>query len=136
MKLNSFVRRSSTEVNEPRRITFRTITPKTVSIWFSHELCFGRYTNRIRRPGSDQNACRLATDFSTPRTPFLPRSVPTSHASATSFTNLLSAHLRGNFFEFSEGLNRGFGFGLRPFPKFGGGSSGGRFARVTPLSDR
>src|SRR3954463_7991639 len=28
MKFNSFVRKSSTDVNEPRRITFRMITPK------------------------------------------------------------------------------------------------------------
>ena len=48
MKSNSFVRKSDTEGNEPRRITFRMITPKITSIWFSHELCFGRYTNRIR----------------------------------------------------------------------------------------
>src|SRR3982750_2016615 len=85
MKLNSFVRKSSTEVNDPRRITFRMITPKIVSIWFSHELCFGRYTNRIRRPGSDRNACRLATAFSTPRTPFLPRAAAPSHPVAPSF---------------------------------------------------
>src|SRR3982750_567308 len=87
MKFNSFARKSSTDVNEPRRITFRMITPKITSIWFSHELCFGRYTNRIRWLGSDKNACRLATDFSTPRTPFLPRAVSTSHASPTTFTN-------------------------------------------------
>ena len=48
MKFNSLLSRSSTDVNEPRRITFLMITPKTVSIWFSHELCFGVYTNRIR----------------------------------------------------------------------------------------
>src|SRR6516225_4108955 len=75
MKFNSLVRKSSTDVKEPRRITFRMITPKITSIWFSHELCFGRYTNRIRWLVSDRNACRLATDFSTPRLPFLPRSV-------------------------------------------------------------
>src|SRR3954463_16827623 len=86
MKFNSFVRKSSTDVNEPRRITFRMITPKITSIWFSHELCLGRYTNRIRWLDSDKNACRLATDFSTPRPPFLPRAVPDPHASATSFT--------------------------------------------------
>src|SRR3954466_12390762 len=88
MKSNSFVRRSATEVNEPRRTTFRMITPNTTSIWFSHELCFGRYTNRIRWLDSDRNACRLATDLSTPRLPFLPRSVETSHPLATSFTQL------------------------------------------------
>src|SRR4051795_710070 len=88
MKLNSFVRKYSTEVNEPRRITFRMITPKITSIWFSHELCFGRYTNRIRWLDSDKNACRLAPDFSIPRTPFLPSAVPTSHAPTTSFTKL------------------------------------------------
>src|SRR3954463_708603 len=88
MKFTNLSRRSATEVNEPRRITFRMITPKITSIWFSHELCFGRYTNRIRWLDSDKNACRLATDFSTPRTPFLPSPVGTSHASATSFTKL------------------------------------------------
>src|SRR4051794_3795665 len=88
IKVNSFPRKSATEGNEPRRITFRMITPKITSIWFSHELCFGRYTNRIRWLDSDKNACRLATDFSTPRAPFLPRAVGTWHASATSFTKL------------------------------------------------
>ena len=34
MKFNSLLSRSSTDVNEPRRITFLMITPKTVSIWF------------------------------------------------------------------------------------------------------
>ena len=48
MKFNNLSRKSFTDVNEPRRITFRMIIPKIVSIWFSHELCFGRYTNRIR----------------------------------------------------------------------------------------
>src|SRR5512133_3137005 len=61
IKFNSFVRKSPTEVNEPRRTTFRMITPNTTSIWFSHELCFGRYTNRMRWLVSDKNACRLAT---------------------------------------------------------------------------
>src|SRR3954452_6423599 len=88
IKFNSFVHKSSTDVHEPRRITFRMITPKITSIWFSHELCFGRYTNRIRWLDSDKNACRLATDFSTPRTPFWPRSASTAHASATCFTKL------------------------------------------------
>src|SRR5271157_1116922 len=37
MKFNSFVRKSTTDVNDPRRITFRMITPNTTSIWFSHE---------------------------------------------------------------------------------------------------
>jgi len=31
MKFNNFVRKSATEVNEPRRITFRIITPNTTS---------------------------------------------------------------------------------------------------------
>src|SRR3982750_2880748 len=88
MKFNSFARKSSTDGNEPRRITFRMITPKTTSIWFSHELCLGRYTNRIRWLDADKNACRPATDFSTPRTPFLPRFLGTPHTSATSCTKL------------------------------------------------
>ncbi len=36
MKFDSFVRKSSTEVNEPHRITLRMITPKITSIWFNH----------------------------------------------------------------------------------------------------
>ena len=71
MKFNSFVSKYDTDVNEPRRITFRMITPKIASIWFSHEPCFGRYTNRIRWLDSDKNACRLATERRTPRHPFL-----------------------------------------------------------------
>src|SRR3954464_1958486 len=88
MKFNNFVRQSSTQGKDPPRITFRMITPNTTSIWFSHEVCFGKYTNRIRWLDSDKNACRLATDFSNPRTPLPPRPVGTSHASATSFTKL------------------------------------------------
>ena len=42
MKASSFSRRSATDGKFPRRITFRAITPKTISIWFSHEVCFGR----------------------------------------------------------------------------------------------
>ena len=41
MKFDSSLRKSATDVNEPRRMTFRMITPKTTSIWLSHELCFG-----------------------------------------------------------------------------------------------
>src|SRR4051812_14587122 len=88
MKFNSFARRSATEANEPRRITSRMITPKTPSIRFGHERGFGGYTNRIRWLDSDKDACRLATDLSTPRLPSLPRSVETSHDSATSLTRL------------------------------------------------
>jgi hypothetical protein len=61
------------------------ITPKTTSIWFSHELCFGLYTNRIRWLGSDKNAWRLAIDFSTPEIPFLPRAMVIWQARATYF---------------------------------------------------
>lgn len=48
MKRISLSRRSATEVKEPRRITFRVITPKTISIWFSHDVCLGKYTKRMR----------------------------------------------------------------------------------------
>jgi hypothetical protein len=48
MKFNSLLRRSATDENDPRRITFRRIIPKLTSIWLSHELCFGVDTNRIR----------------------------------------------------------------------------------------
>ena len=88
MKFNSLLRKSATDVNDPRRITFRMITPKTVSIWFSHELCFGVYTNRIRWPSSDRNACRLATVLSTPRTFFFPNGPAIRHAWATHRTNV------------------------------------------------
>ena len=88
MKFNSLSRKSFTDVNEPRRITFRMIIPKIVSIWFSHELCLGVYTNRIRWLFSDKNACRLATDFSTPRTPFFPNGCSIPHAWATFRTNV------------------------------------------------
>jgi hypothetical protein len=47
MKLISFSRRSATEVKFPRRITFRVITPNTISIWFSHDVCLGKYKKRI-----------------------------------------------------------------------------------------
>src|SRR5437867_1370352 len=44
--------------------------PNTTSIWFSHELCFGRNTKRMRWLGSDRNWRRLAWFFSTPCRPF------------------------------------------------------------------
>src|SRR5262249_31074575 len=88
MKFDSLLCRSSTDVNEPRRITFLMITPKTDSIWFSHELCFGVYTNRIRWLFSDRNACRLATDLRIPRTVFLPNGSSIPHALATYRTSI------------------------------------------------
>src|SRR3982750_1809495 len=88
MKFNSFARKSSTDVNEPRRITFRMITPKITSIWFSHELCFGRYTNRIRWPDPHKNPCPPPPHFSPPRVPFRPRFVAIPHPPAPSFTKL------------------------------------------------
>ena len=48
MKLISFSRRSATEVKLPRRITLRLTTPKTISIWFNHDVCFGKYKKRMR----------------------------------------------------------------------------------------
>src|SRR5271166_3177345 len=88
MKFISFLRKSATEVNDPRRITFRVIIPKITSIWFSHELCLGVYTNRIRWLRSDKKACRLATDFKIPRTPFLPNFSSIPHTLATQFTRV------------------------------------------------
>src|SRR5271157_3203877 len=41
INFSSFSHRSRTDLNDPRRITFRMITPNTSSIWFNHELCFG-----------------------------------------------------------------------------------------------
>jgi hypothetical protein len=64
------------------------ITPKTDSIWFNHELCFGVYTNRIRWLFSDKNACRLATDLRIPRTFVLPNGSSTPHALATNRTSI------------------------------------------------
>ena len=59
------------------------------SIWFSHELCFGVYTNRIRWPFSDRNACRLATDLRIPCGMFfLPNGSAIPHALATNRTSI------------------------------------------------
>src|SRR5437868_11701064 len=88
MKFISLLFKSATEGNDPRRITFRMIIPKITSIWFSHELCLGVYTNRMRWLRSDKNVCRLATDFSTPRDPFFPNPCSIPHALATDFTKV------------------------------------------------
>ena len=66
MKFSNFCRRSSTDLNLPRRITFRAITPKTISIWLSQDVCLGRYTKRMRWPRSDKNSCRVACERWTP----------------------------------------------------------------------
>src|SRR5262245_59571825 len=49
------------------------IMPKTTSIWFSHDVCFGKYTKRMRWPRSPRNSRRVACDRSTPRLPFFPQ---------------------------------------------------------------
>ena len=64
---------SATEVNEPRRISFRIIIPKIVSIWFSHELCLGVYTNRIRWLFSDQERLPARYRFQHPTHSLLPQ---------------------------------------------------------------
>src|SRR5215469_545989 len=70
MKLNSLLRKSSTEVKLPRRISLRMMTPKTISIWFSHDVCFGKNTKRMRWLLSDKNSLRLSCDRRTPCRPF------------------------------------------------------------------
>jgi hypothetical protein len=70
-------------VKSPRLITRRTRMLNQISIWFSHEVCLGTYTKRMRWPGSVKNAFRVATDFNTPRLPFLPRSPSIAHSRAT-----------------------------------------------------
>src|SRR5215470_18778478 len=70
MNRTNFSFRSVTEVKFPRRMTFRMIMPKTISIWFSHDVCFGKNTKRMRWLRSPRNARRLACERSTPRLPF------------------------------------------------------------------
>src|SRR6516164_11234331 len=70
MNRNSFSLRSVTEAKLPRRTTFRMIMPKTISIWFSHDVCFGKNTKRMRWPRSLRNCRRMACERSTPRLPF------------------------------------------------------------------
>ena len=67
-----FSRRSATERKFPRRNTRRARTLNQISTWFSHDVCFGTYTNRTRWLASARNAFRVATDFSTPLVPFFP----------------------------------------------------------------
>src|SRR5215831_18288282 len=70
MNRTNFSFRSVTEVKFPRRMTFRMIMPKTISIWLSHDVCFGKNTKRTRWPRSPRNSRRLACERSTPRLPF------------------------------------------------------------------
>src|SRR3954465_9906618 len=83
MKARIFSRRSDADVKLPRRITRRTRMLNQISIWFSHDVCFGTYTKRIRWLAFVRNAFRVATDFRTPLFPFTPRPSDTPHASAT-----------------------------------------------------
>src|SRR5580704_4127223 len=46
------------------------MTPNTVSTWFSHELCLGRYTNRTWWCSSLRNSRRVDCDFKIPALPF------------------------------------------------------------------
>src|SRR5215510_7586291 len=73
MKRFSFSFKTLTEVKFPRRTTLRMIMPKTSSIWFSHDVCFGRNTQRIRWLRSCRNVRRLSCERSTPRLPFFPQ---------------------------------------------------------------
>src|SRR5665811_560185 len=60
MNATNLSRRSSTEVKLPRRITLRDTMPKITSIWFSHELCLGRYWKRIRWPCSELSLIHIS----------------------------------------------------------------------------
>src|SRR3954471_705554 len=80
--------RSSSDTKLDRRRSLRTRVLNQISTWFSHELCFGVYTNRIRWSGSDRNFARLSWDFSTPLFSFSPKSSLISQASATYLTRL------------------------------------------------
>src|SRR5262249_56950918 len=73
MNRSSFSWRSLTEVKLPRRTTLRMILPKTISIWFSHDVCFGKNTKRMRWLRVCRNARRLSCERSTPRLPFFPQ---------------------------------------------------------------
>ena len=70
--------------------------PKTISIWLSHELCYGVYTNRIRWPGNDRNSRRLNCDFRMPRLPLIPKSASMPDRSATGAISLVRLKPREN----------------------------------------
>src|SRR5271169_4086125 len=70
MKRVSLSFRSSVDVKLPRRTTLRMMTPNTISTWFSHDVCLGKYTKRTRCSLFDRNSCRVACDCSTPALPF------------------------------------------------------------------
>src|SRR6266567_3143520 len=70
MNRTSLSFRSATEVKLPRRMTLRMITPNTISIWLSHDVCFGRNTKRMRWLRSSRNFLRLSCERSTPCLPF------------------------------------------------------------------
>src|ERR1700712_4500543 len=67
-----FSLRSATDRKFPRRNTRRANTLNQISTWFSHDVCFGTYTNRTRCDSSVREALRAPTNFSTPLFPFLP----------------------------------------------------------------
>src|SRR6516162_1704514 len=73
MNRTSLSCKSATEVKFPRRTTLRITMPKTISIWFSHDVCFGKYTKRTRWPRSCRKVRRLSCEISTPRLPFFPQ---------------------------------------------------------------
>src|SRR5262245_28192723 len=73
MNRSSFSFRSLTEVKLPRRTTLRMIMPKTISIWFSHDVCFGKNTKRMRWLRVCRKVRRLSCERSTPRLPFFPQ---------------------------------------------------------------
>ncbi len=58
----------------PRRSSRRTRILNQISIWFSHEPCFGVYTNRMRWVGSLRKAARVGIDRRMPALSFTPRS--------------------------------------------------------------
>ena len=67
-------------------LTLRTRIENQISIWLSHDACFGVKWNTMRWLASRRNASRLAIEASTPDLPFSPRSSATSLSCATSRT--------------------------------------------------
>src|SRR6266508_2044270 len=75
--------RSSNEVKLERHSSLRTRMLNQISIWLSHEVCLGVYTNRMRCPWSLRKAARIFWDFNTPFWPLTPRSASMPQVWAT-----------------------------------------------------
>ena len=82
-------RRSAFDRKLPRFRARRDSTLNQISTWFSHDVCLGTYTNRIRWLASFKNSFRVATDFNTPLFPFTPSgSTGNAHSPATNSTSV------------------------------------------------